>query len=798
MVDIPRRGLNRWRPVTTLKQTRLVRSPLFLFRLVVGLALAALGIALLVVFENALIGMREDIRTLQDSWPDWLPVAVEAVGGSAVIATFLAANAILLFRRSFRRVLLIDSAVIAAAALSAVAGHLALRLATSGALEEAVRSTGPEANLGNRGLSAMVAVLTVSSPWIGHRLRPWITAVVVGVSSLSFIGGANPVMSIVLDIGVGMFAGSLIALLFRTKDRTPTGDAVAARLGTNGLDVATIDRASVDARGSVPWFATTTDGSRLFVKTLNSDHRSADLLFRLYRWLRLRRAGDRKPFASLARAVEHEALMSLAAHSRGLRTPQLLAATEVGTDGMLLAYERVEGQTLGDVPAERITDPLLREIWGLVGRLHDAGMAHRDLRLANVLIDTDGSPWLIDFGFAELAAPRELRARDVAELIGSTAVAVGAERAARAAIDTVGRERTLEALPWIQPLALSTATRTQIGKSKDFARLRTTLSEALGVTDVQYERMERVSARTVVLLATVGLAAYALIPQIAQAGGFLDELESMDPLWAFTAAVASALTYVGATIGLIGAIPMRLAFLPVLWAQVASSFANRITPAKVGGMATNVRFLQRRSIPPSTAISAVGLNTLAGLLVHVSLVIVLGVVAGSSDVGLPIPSGGTAVIVVGALILASGLVMALPIGRRLVTRNLIPALKNAVATIAAIAATPRKLVALFLGSALVTVSYTVAMLASLQAFGIDLPLTAAALVYLTASAVATAAPTPGGLGATEAALIAGYGAVGAEAGGAFAAVLLFRLATFWLPILPGWLALVMLQRRGDL
>jgi undecaprenyl-diphosphatase len=231
---------------------------------------------------------------------------------------------------------------------------------------------------------------------------------------------------------------------------------------------------------------------------------------------------------------------------------------------------------------------------------------------------------------------------------------------------------------------------------------------------------------------------------------------------------------------------------------VASSFANRITPAKVGGMATNVRFLQRRSIPPSTAISAVGLNTLAGLLVHVSLVIVLGVLAGSSDVGLPIPSGGTAVIVVGALILASGLVMALPIGRRLVTRNLIPALKNAVATIAAIAATPRKLVALFLGSALVTVSYTVAMLASLQAFGIDLPLTAAALVYLTASAVATAAPTPGGLGATEAALIAGYGAVGAEAGGAFAAVLLFRLATFWLPILPGWLALVMMQRRGDL
>ena len=30
------------------------------------------------------------------------------------------------------------------------------------------------------------------------------------------------------------------------------------------------------------------------------------------------------------------------------------------------------------------------------------------------------------------------------------------------------------------------------------------------------------------------------------------------------------------------------------------------------------------------------------------------------------------------------------------------------------------------------------------------------------------------------------------------AVLLFRLATFWIPILPGWIALTVLQRRGDL
>jgi uncharacterized protein (TIRG00374 family) len=90
------------------------------------------------------------------------------------------------------------------------------------------------------------------------------------------------------------------------------------------------------------------------------------------------------------------------------------------------------------------------------------------------------------------------------------------------------------------------------------------------------------------------------------------------------------------------------------------------------------------------------------------------------------------------------------------------------------------------------------MIASLNAFGADVPVATAAVIYLAGAAVATAAPTPGGVGATEAALIAGYTVVGVDPSIAFAAVLLFRLMTFWLPILPGWLALVWLNRSGRL
>ena len=68
-------------------------------------------------------------------------------------------------------------------------------------------------------------------------------------------------------------------------------------------------------------------------------------------------------------------------------------------------------------------------------------------------------------------------------------------------------------------------------------------------------------------------------------------------------------------------------------------------------------------------------------------------------------------------------------------------------------------------------------------------------VYLAAAALAAAAPTPGGLGAIEAALVAGLTGVGMQPGRAVSAVLLYRLATYWLPVLPGWLCWRSLQHR---
>ena len=140
-------------------------------------------------------------------------------------------------------------------------------------------------------------------------------------------------------------------------------------------------------------------------------------------------------------------------------------------------------------------------------------------------------------------------------------------------------------------------------------------------------------------------------------------------------------------------------------------------------------------------------------------------------------------------------VASLPPGRRWTRKQLIPGVRSAAGSLRQAAASPVKLGLLFGGSALITLAYIAGLDASVQAFGGGPGLVALGAVYLAAAALAAAAPTPGGLGAIEAALVAGLTGVGMQPGPAVSAVLLYRLATYWLPVLPGWLCWRSLQHR---
>ena len=117
-------------------------------------------------------------------------------------------------------------------------------------------------------------------------------------------------------------------------------------------------------------------------------------------------------------------------------------------------------------------------------------------------------------------------------------------------------------------------------------------------------------------------------------------------------------------------------------------------------------------------------------------------------------------------------------------------------SIVTLARSPTKLTALFGGSIGVTMAYIAALACAVAAFDGGISFAQVGAVYLGASMIAAAAPTPGGLGAMEAALVAGLTGVGMDPAIAVAAVLSYRLVTFWLPILPGWLCFRLLERQN--
>jgi uncharacterized protein (TIRG00374 family) len=646
-------------------------------------------------------------------------------------------------------------------------------------------------------LAAAVAVTVAAAPWLSRpwRRTAWITLGAAAAARL--ITGTVLPAELILAFSAGVTVGAGVLVTFGVPDRRIGPGGIAAALRSAGLQVTSVDPAGVEAKGSRPFAAATDDGQRLFIKALGADQRDADLLYRTYRYARLRNVGDTWPTASVIRAVEHQALITVMAERAGVRVPRVDRVIKAGGGTALLVMDRVDGSSLGHLPAQQISDDLLRRLWAEVDRLHRAGIAHRSLRAANVMVDDDMMPWLTDFSFSELAATQRQKDLDLAELLASLAILAGPDRAVSSAAAVIGAQALAAAVPLLQPLALSAATRRAIARHDGLlAATRSAAAAASGLSGQPLARLQRVRPRTLLAIAAAAGAFYFILPQLAQVSSSWHALQSAHWAWLPVIIAASALTYLASAAALIGAVPGPVPFWPATLTQAASSFVNRVSPANVGGMALNARFLQKNGVPPSAGVAAVGVNALMGAVAHLILLVIFFTLAGHQlGQAFKLPPASKLLLLLAIAAALTGIVLATRQGRRFATTRLLPGLRSAAASLRTVAASPVKLTLLAGGSALITLAYIGGLAASVQAFGGGAGITEIGAVYLGAALIAAASPTPGGLGAIEAALVAGLTGIGIAPGPAVSAVLAYRLATYWLPVLPGWISLRILQKR---
>ena len=644
-------------------------------------------------------------------------------------------------------------------------------------------------------LASAVTVVVAAAPWLSRpwRRAAWLALLLAAAARL--LAGTVLPMQLILAFATGVTVGAAVLVAFGVPDRRIGPAGIAAALRDAGLPVTSVGPAEVEAKGSRKFAAVSADGRRLFVKALGSDQRDADLLYRAYRAVRLRNVGDTRPAASLFQAVERQALAGVMAERAGVSVPGVDRIVRAG-DTALLVLEWADGCSLDRLPAGQVGDDLLARLWAEVGTLHRAGIAHRSLRAANVMVSPAGQPTIVDFGFSELAATQRQQDLDVAELLASLAALAGEDRAAAAAAAGLGAQEVARSLPLLQPLALSAATRRAVkGQGGLLARTRAAAAAASGQEAPDLVRVQRVRPRTLIAIAIAAGAFYFLLPDLAKVGGGWHALQSAQWIWVPVIIAFSALTYLASAISLLGSVSVRLPFWPTVLTQGASSFVNRVSYGNVSGMALNVRYLQKCGVEPSAGVAAVGVNALAGAIVHAILLAVFFSWAGRGlGRAFKLPSSSTVLVILSVVAAVAGLVMITRQGRRFAVRKLLPPVRSSLASLRRVARSPVRLALLFGGSALVTLAYIAGLVASVKAFGVTAGMGQIGAVYLGASLVAAAAPTPGGLGAMETATIAGLMGIGISSGPAVSAVLLYRLATYWLPVPPGWLSWRLLQR----
>jgi uncharacterized protein (TIRG00374 family) len=772
------------------------RDPRDLLAVIAGVALLAAALITVAAARDAVIGPGARAVSLLGPGPAAQTlvgiVQVAACAGAAVVVL-----ATLLHRRFRLFAGLLVAGLVAAAATAAI-------LALAGGAEPARIAVNLDqpgwlagaAFPGTAAAASAAAVFVGVLPWASPAWRraAWVT--LLGWGAIRLLTGTALPMELALAAIVGLLSGFGVRLVTGVPDRRAGPEEIAAALAAAGLRVLSVSPARVRARGSRPFVAIAEEG-QFFIKALGADQRYADLLYRGYRALRLKHVGDVRPAASLLKAVEHQALLAMLAERAGVSVPRVhqIVAAQDGTT--LLVMDLVDGSSLDLLPAGQLTDDLLRQVWTAARTLHHAQLAHRSLRAGNIMIDKAGLPYIVDFSFAELPAARRQQDIDVAELLASLAVLVGPDRTIAAAAEILGADQVAAAAPLLQPMALSAATRRAAGSQKGLlARTRSAAAAAGGTEDAALASIQRVRPRTLLSVAAAAAAFYFLLPQLAEAAGSWRAVLHADWAWMAAAVAASVLTYVASAIALAGCVPTRLRFLPTLATQFASSFINRISPANIGGMALNVRFLQKSGVEPVSATAAVGVNSLVGAIVHFVLIIAFFTAAGQRLHAFALPSGSKLLLGLAVIAAIIGLILATRPGRRFAARRLLPALRSSAVSLGEVARRPVKLGMLFGGSALITLAYIAGLAASTLAFGGGASLAAIGAVYLGASAVATASGSPGGLGALEAALVAGLTGIGIRSGVAVPAVLSYRLATYWLPVAPGWAALQLLQRRG--
>jgi uncharacterized membrane protein YbhN (UPF0104 family) len=758
-----------------------VRRPFDLLFAVLALAVVAVAVGSIHALPLGSTELADDVSAWVHHIPGWLSFGAAVVSGVAWCVLAVLALVVLI-RRDWR-----DARNAAAAGLAGAAAAVAASAvwrAENSAVERAVlHGSNPSIFVVDTAFVAFVVGTDLARR--SHWSRWWTGVIAALLISGLAVGTLTPFAVVIVLFG-GLLAGWLVRWLLGAASVLPGPAELVAWLRSQDAavrDLAASSRARLDG--------TLTDGTQIQVRLYGRDIRGSGLARRLWAMARRQPAAAGHITISSRTRLDQLALACSLARQADVPCPAVLLLRQMPGETLVLVTTVPSGTPLDGTV--NVAEAAL--LFASLRALHRAGIAHRDLRPASLF----ASPESAGFRSLDAAVPAasELARRlDLAQALATLAPSVGAPGAISALREGYGTFDVRAVAAVLQPGALAPWGWRAMRASQ--ACLNELRNELLGPdSEVPPARLERFRWRTVVSAVGLTIAAYLLIGQIGGAD-ILGTISHANPGWFAVAVLASAVTYLAAAENLAAFVPKRLSLIRGFAVQLSTAFIGVALPPTVGHVAVNARYLHRQDVDESSIAAAVTLSQVVNVVTTVLLLVIFALLTGSGLSRFKIAPGADLLIGLAAIAAVIVIVVAVPQTRSRLTGIVWPHLRSVGPRLLDAISHPLRLGLSVSANLLLTAAYLVAFIAALRAIGAHPAILPAAVVYLAGNAVGAAAPTPGGIGGVEAVLAAGLTAIGIPAHEAIPAVLLFRVATFWLPIPAGWVAYLVLRRHGTL
>jgi tRNA A-37 threonylcarbamoyl transferase component Bud32 len=153
----------------------------------------------------------------------------------------------------------------------------------------------------------------------------------------------------------------------------------------------------------------------LFAKLYAKSHLRADRSYKLGRALLYGRLEDEKPFNTVRRFVQQEDYALALMQRAGVPSPEPYGVVELTPEReYLVVCEFLDGAT--EISQAQVDDAIIDQGLQIIRELWEAGLAHRDVKPANLLV-RDGRLYLIDVFFTEVRPSPWRQGVDLANML---------------------------------------------------------------------------------------------------------------------------------------------------------------------------------------------------------------------------------------------------------------------------------------------------------------------------------------------------------------------------------------------